>query len=125
MRLIKACGSIACDSNHLDGDPEKLCISYGGSNLEVQRWALAGEIDLKGKFRDVPRITFQSAKLAETVCSGTKSVRGTKSINPFVVRKKVIEVLEEYKSNNIKFDLVIWGKCSMKGLLPSHFKKFF
>jgi hypothetical protein len=116
LRLVVACGSLACDSNHIDGS-DKLCISYEGSATSTNRWALAGDIVLKDPYKNVPPIEFQSNKLSEVFCRNLGSANSTKIPNHNELRRKVHAVLKHYTNppHCIMWDLVFWCKYSSIG----------
>jgi hypothetical protein len=110
-QLVAACGALACDSNHVDGD-DKLCVSYEGSATCGNRWALSGKVRLKGRYIDVPDMVFQSAKLADIFCQPLGSANTMRIINKQILRKKINEVIAEYTAKNILWDLTLWCKFS-------------
>ena len=114
LRLVVACGALSCDSNHNDG-AEKLCISYEGAATSANRWALTGEVRLKGQHADVPPIMFQSAKLAELFSKELGGANSSVIVNMFELRKAVLGVLKLYTSHGVKWDMVLWCKFTASG----------
>ena len=112
--IVRGCGALECDSNHCDNDLTN-CISYGGPDSHSHRWALSGKILLKGKHKDIPFIDFQSSKMAGLFCKGLNNMKPPDPFNPVLLRAAVKAVLSKYEEEGIKWDLVLWGKFSMKG----------
>lgn len=118
--LGKACGAVACNSNHTVSDTKTPCISYESGAAGPEAWALRGKIILCGQFRNVPEIKFCSRRLAEIFIKGTEFLNIAEPIDQDEMLAKTKEVLAEYTRRGVLWDLVFWAKFSGNGYYSIH-----